>query len=312
MAQLWQANNGYMGTPTLSQELRNAVQPLQRFTQYADVEEAIGTGRGDTYQWNVYGDTTVAGNINGLNENSPMPETGFATGQGSITIKEFGNSVPYSGKYDDLSEHSIKEIIQKTMKNDAAKTLDRVAHAQFDATLLRLTSTSATAATLTDTGTASGNHTNVLSTSHVKLIADTMQERNIPTFDGENYCAVMRPTTLRPILNELEALHVNTPEGWARVMNGEKGNYEGIRFVTQTNIPTEGWGVSDAAYFFGADTVTEAVSIPLEMRGKIPDDFGRSKGIAWYSLCNYGITHADATSAETKKQARIIKWDSVA
>lgn len=93
-------------------------------------------------------------------------------------------------------------------------------------------------------------------------------------------------------------------------MNGEKGNYEAIRFVTQTNIASEGWSVSDAAYFFGADTITEAISIPMELRGKIPDDYGRSKGIAWYSLCNFGITHADDTDAETKKQARIIKWDS--
>lgn len=61
-----------------------------------------------------------------------------------------------------------------------------------------------------------------------------------------------------------------------------------------------------------ADTITEAVSVPLEIRGKIPDDYGRSKGIAWYSLGNFGITHADSTSAETKKQCRIIKWDSAA
>lgn len=251
MSQLWQANNGYMGTPTLSEELRNAVQPLSRFTQYADVEEAIGTNKGETYQWNVYGDTTTGGSIDGLDENQKMPETGFATGQGSITVNEFGNSVSYSGKYDDLSEHPVKEIIQKTLKNDAARTMDQVAHAQFDATLLRMVSTSATAATLTDTGIPSGNQTNVLSTDHIKLIADTLQERNIPTFDGENYCSIMRPTTLRPVLDELETIHQNTPEGWSRIMNGEKGNYEAIRFVTQTNIPSEGWGVSDAAYFFG-------------------------------------------------------------
>lgn len=310
MAQLWQANNGFMGTPTLSEELRNAVQPLSRFTQYSDVEEAIGTGKGEVYQWNVYGDTEDEGDENGIDENAKMPETGFATGQGSITIKEFGIAVPYSGKYDDLSEHPVKEIIQKTLKNNANRTMDRVAHAQFNATLLRLTSTSATAATLTDTGIPSGAHTNALSTDHVKLIADTLQERNIPTFDGENYCSIMRPTTLRPILNELEDIHQHTSEGWSRIMNGEKGNYEAIRFVTQTNIASEGWSVSDAAYFFGADTITEAISIPMELRGKIPDDYGRSKGIAWYSLCNFGITHADDTDAETKKQARIIKWDS--
>lgn len=160
-------------------------------------------------------------------------------------------SVPYTGKYDDLSEHPVREIIQKTLKNNAARTLDLVAEAQFDATILRLTSTSATAATLTETGTASGNHTHVMSLDHIKVISDTMQERNIPTFDGENYCSTMRPTTMRPFRDELETIHQHTPQGWQRLMNGEVGRYEGIRFMSQTNKASEGWGVSDAAYFFG-------------------------------------------------------------
>ena len=225
------------------------------------------------------------------------------------------NSVPYSGKYDDLSEHPVKEIIQKTLKNDAAKTLDRAAHAQFDATLLRMTSTGESTAALTDTGTPGGTATHELSLDHVKIIADTLQERNIPTYDSEHYIAIMRPTTLRPVLDLLEGIHQYTDAGWIRIMNGEKGRYEGIRFVTQTNIPSENWSIvgqpnADAAYFFGADTVTEAIACPLELRGKIPDDYGRGKGIAWYAIEQFGITHADDTSAETKAQARVIKWDS--
>lgn len=61
-----------------------------------------------------------------------------------------------------------------------------------------------------------------------------------------------------------------------------------------------------------ADTVTEAVAVPEELRAKVGEDYGRSKGIAWYALCAFGITHADNTSAETKSQARIIKWSSAA
>ncbi len=92
-------------------------------------------------------------------------------------------------------------------------------------------------------------------------------------------------------------------------MAGEVGRYEGIRMVTQTNIPDAGWtGPSDDGYFFGADTVTEACAIPEEIRGKIPDDYGRGKGIAWYAILAFAITHGDTTSAETRAQARILKW----
>jgi len=58
------------------------------------------------------------------------------------------------------------------------------------------------------------------------------------------------------------------------------------------------------AWRFGADTVAEGIAIPEEIRGKIPGDYGRSRGIAWYALLGFGLVHTDAS------QARIIKWSS--
>jgi hypothetical protein len=205
----------------------------------------------------------------------------------------------------------------QTLRNDCNRTLDRAAAAQFNNAILTVVGTSTTAQNFTDTGTPSGNNDSPLNLFHIKAIADRMQERNIPVFDGENYVAIGRPTTFRPFRNDLEALHMYTESGWTRVMNGEIGRYEGIRFVTQTNIPVEsnwatGSNKSNAAYFFGADTVTEAVACPEELRAKVGDDYGRGKGIAWYALLAFGITHADTASAQTKAQARIIKWASTA
>ena len=256
--QLWSGASGYMATPTLSNELREAVQPLSRFTQFCDTEEAIGKNNGDVYTWNVHGDTADDCPISGLDENAKVPETGYATSQGTVTLREFGIAVPFSKKYDDLSEQPVKAIIHKTLKNSAARTEDRVAHAQFDASLLTATGGGSGAVTVQEDGTFSGAAV-VMTTAHVKTIADTMQERNIPVFDGENYAAIMRPTTLRPVLNELESIHQYTDGGWTRIMNGEKGKYEGIRFTTQTNIPTAGYGAGDAAYFFGKQGVSDNI-----------------------------------------------------
>jgi len=252
--QLWSGANGYMATPTLSEELRNAVQPLSRFAQFCDWEEALGKENGDVYTWNVHGDTATDCPITGLDENVKVPETSFATSQGTVTIKEFGIAVPFSKKYDELSEQPVKAIIQKTLKNSAARTEDRLAHGQFDASLLTGTGGGSGAVTVQTDGTFSGVAV-AMTIAHIKTIADTMQERNIPVFDGENYCSIMRPTTLRPVLTELEGIHQYTAEGWSRIMNGEKGKYEGIRFVTQTNIPSEGYAAGDAAFFFGKNEV---------------------------------------------------------
>ena len=311
--QAWtDTGSNYLANPTLSEDFRVALQPLSRFRQFCDVEAAIGKNRGETFQWNIYGDTLMQGGR--ISENNKMPETKFSIGQGSVTITEFGNSVPFSCKLENLSEHDIKKIIFQTLKNDANRTLDLAAAEQFDNAILTYVATGATTFNVTDTGTPNGTNDFVLDTNHVKNIADYMQERNIPVFDGEHYCCVARPTTMRPMKNDLEDKHMYTSEGWNRVMNGENGRYEGIRFITQTNKPSESWanGKSDAAYFFGADTVTEAISVPEELRAKIGEDYGRSKGIAWYALCEFGITHADTTDASTKKQARIVKFASAA
>ncbi len=106
------------------------------------------------------------------------------------------------------------------------------------------------------------------------------------------------------------------------IYNGEIGKYNGVRFIEQTNIPkgnyTSGnyvvpgsftaWtnGLSDTAFFFGEDTVAEAIVVPEEMRGMIPADFGRSKGIAWYYLGGFALTQTQAL------QSRIVRWGSAA
>jgi hypothetical protein len=48
--------------------------------------------------------------------------------------------------------------------------------------------------------------------------------------------------------------------------------------------------------------------IPEEIRGKIPSDYGRSRGIAWYYMGGFGLVHG-ATVAD-QADARIYKWNS--
>jgi hypothetical protein len=92
------------------------------------------------------------------------------------------------------------------------------------------------------------------------------------------------------------------------IKNGEIGRYENVRFVEQTNISKASWtnSKSDWIYFFGDDTVAEGIAVPEEMRGKIPTDYGRSKGVAWYYLGGFGLVHTAAS------ETRIVKWDSAA
>jgi len=287
-----------------------AVQPLCKFRQFADVKDAAAGGlhKGQEFHWNVYSDTAAQGTV--LAEGTVMPETNFTITQGTMTITEYGNSVPYTGKLDDLSEHPVKEVINKVLKNDAKKAFDIAAHAQFNLTPLRAFptgGTSTSAITLTTNGTATGTINVALGKEHVKTIVDIMKERNIPPYEGDDYFAIAHPTTWRQFKNDLESIKQYTSEGFGLIANGEVGRYENTRFVEQNNIAKAAWtnaAKTNWAYFFGADTVAEGVAVMEEMRGKIPTDFGRSRGIAWYFLGGFGLVQTAAA------QARVIKWDS--
>jgi N4-gp56 family major capsid protein len=312
---IWAVNSlgGYMYSDNLSANLRMAVQPQVKYRQFCDVKDASqqGLSKGDTYHWNVYSDIATAGTT--LQENQVMPESNFTITQGSLTVTEYGNSVPYTGKLDALSEHPVNEIVNKVLKNDATKAFDTAAHAEFDKTPLRICANGATAVdTLDVDGTVTGTNDSALRKAHVVLISDIMKERNIPGYSGDDYYCIAKPTTLSTLKTDLESIHQYTDTGLGMIMNGEIGRYRNTRFVEQTYIAdtgTWGGGLSGDAYFFGEDTCAEAIAIPEEMRGKIPTDFGRSKGVAWYYLGGFGLVH---TTAMGHAQARIVKWDSAA
>lgn len=316
-----------MYSDELSDVLRQQVQPLTKFRQLCDAEDGTkkGLNRGDKYNWDVYSNVGTQGRR--LDEGAPIPETGFTILQHQLTVFEAGNSVPYTGKLVALAKHQVAAIIDKTLKDDARKYFDIEAFLQFKNTQLRAepsSGTSATAINLDTNGTASVTNNLALGTGHVKAIVDTMKERNIPPFTADDYVSVSHPTTFRNLKNSLETIHQYTETGLAHIFNGEIGRYESVRFVEQTFIPKGGaanatsydpWGgiaqawtngLSSWAFFLGGDTVTEAVCVPEEIRAKLPGDYGRSRGIAWYYLGGFGIVHSDSTNS------RIVMWDSAA
>ncbi|MDI6789406.1 MAG: hypothetical protein QME44_01765 [Thermodesulfobacteriota bacterium] len=227
---------------------------------------------------------------------------------------------PFTEKLDNLSEQPVKEIIHKVLKNDCKKALDTAAYDQFVLTPLRVAptgGTSTTAITLTTAGSTATTNNVALGSGHVKAIVDQMKERNIPPFMNEDYYSIGRPAEYRTLKNDLETIKSYSETGFQHIMRGEIGRYETCRFVEQTNInnyrgSTAGvtWtnAKSGVVFFFGEDTVAEAIAIPEEIRGKLPQDYGRDRGVAWFYLGGFALCH---TTAMGQAQARVIMWDSL-
>ena len=332
--QIWSVadEGGYLWAPNLSEYLRLQNLPVVKFRQLCDVKEndadgkpLVGKGRGDKWYWNVF--TKLATKGRAIDETERMPSGSFKVTQYSGTMTEFGNSVDYTGKLDDLSEQPIKEIIRKVLKIDVAEAFDVAAWEQFNSTLLTVTPVSGTSTTAVNAfntdGTANSVTNNVaLGKGHIEPISTQMKERNIPAYEGGDYMCIARPSTYITLKSDLEGIQTYTETGLVQIKNGEIGRYRGVRFVEQTHIPAGGaddsttynpqtgtadaWNnaKSDWAFFMGADTVAEGVAIPEEIRGKIPDDYGRGRGIAWYALEGFGLSHPDAANG------RVVKWTS--
>lgn len=327
--QMWAVaqEGGYLYSDQLSEYLRMTVQPLTKMRQFCDAEDGTqkGLGRGEVFNWDII--SNVARQGRRLNENQPIPETNVTISQGSLVVTEWGNSVPYTGKLEALAKIKIQNLIDKALKHDARKAFDIEAYLQFKRTPLRAApsgGTSTTAITLTTNGATATTNNVELGTGHIKALSDAAKERNIPPYEGDAYFMISHPTSFRTLKNSLESIHQYTQDGLNMIRYGEIGRYEDTRFIEQNNIAKGGandsttydaWeNVADPwnnaksswAFFFGADTVTEAICIPEEIRAKLPGDYGRSKGIAWYALGGFGIIHTQPT------EARIIMWDSAA
>lgn len=327
--QMWAVSSlgGYYYALNLSKELRYGVQATAKWRQFADIRDAFGkvTRAGQTFTWDTV--PMMSRGSRALTETNTIPQGQHTILQGTLTISERGYSIPYTEFLESLSQFSVRQPIMKVLKYDAMVDLDCLAWQQFNKTPLRVVSTSSadTAFTLTTNSTATATNTTLLSKINVRAISDGMKGRNIPYYTDDDYYCIARPAGLRTLKNDLESVFQYTETGLTMIMNGEVGRvpYCNVRVVEQSAVPAGGaadsttydpftdtsdaWnttGSGDWAFFFGADTLCEAIHTPEEIRAKIPDDYGRSRGIAWYALLGYGITHTN------QAQARILKYDS--
>lgn len=318
MAMTWGTQSGYLTNNYLDKRIQYAAQPLLKFRQFVSIKEAFGKQMGDSVNWlKVANVGTVGGR---LVETSTMNETQQALTKGTLTVSEYGNSIPFSYKIEALSEFDIDEIINKGLMQDMVKVVDGVVERQFNNTVLRYVGTSSTGFVLTTNGTATVTNTSALNKYHLKNMLDELRKRNVPGFtaaDGD-YCFIGGVKTLRGIKDDLESISQYTDLGITKVFNGEIGRYDGCRIIldnfasvytydqdarTATAISWTG-ALSNPGYAFGEDTVREAVVEPEHIRMKVATDYGRSKGIGWYFIGGWQLEWTD------EPNTRIIKWDS--
>jgi len=288
----------------LSERLRSIAQPEFRLRQFVDAQEAIGKGRGDTWLFDKTGNVATAGGT--LVETNTIPETNYVTNQGTGTITEYGNSIPYTLKVETLSQFAIEPLVEGKLRDDMVKVIESACGDQYVATEYIAVCSSTAAVAITTNGTATVTATANLSAANVRTMVNFLKTKLVPTYSGGAYVCVGS-------VNLLSGLHSDVATGgWIDISkytgefarnlhNGEIGKFYNCRFIEETGYFSNTIGntsIYGSGVMFGADNVYEAVASPEEIKVKNSADYDRDLGLAWYALLGFKIVWAFATDAE--------------
>jgi N4-gp56 family major capsid protein len=303
--QLWAVSTqgGYAYSALLTKEVRHALQETMKFHQFCELKEAWGKNAGETFLFDKAGNINTAGGT--LTETDTIPAHGQSLYQSTATLYEWGNSIPFTRKYESLGQIDVRRPIVKALRDDMAKTIDTAVEAEFDKAKIRYVATATAGGATTTNGTATATSTCGMTKFHVKEIVDYMfQTMKCGPWDGDNYMAIVSTQSKRDIYDDVESIMQYTKYP----ASGEFGRYYDCRFVKTNHALSNAIGNSSAygeAYFMGEGApVCEGLAVAPHVIPKEVTDYQRSKGLAWYQIAGYCIFWAG------DPDNNIVKFDS--
>lgn len=298
------APTGTYKSHAMSMDLRLAATEDSMFMEHVSPESDFGKGKGETITItriaNVSEPTSAT-----LSETDRIPEDDFTLATTSITVVELGRSIPYTSLSTDLSEFDLENPIQRKLRDQLRLTLDTKIADAFKACQLKYTPTGLASYTTATSGTAGAAATVNMNVYHVEELHDLMYDTyHIPPAEGDDYIGIFRTLSLRGIKRD------PAWEEWKKYtdpqakFNGEVGRLENIRFK-QTNhanaLGKIGTGsVLGEGVVFGEDAIVMAEALSPELRAAMPQDYGRSKGVAWYGILEFGEPFPTSNAGEAR------------
>lgn len=301
------APTGVYKNHAMSSELRKASIAETKFMQFVRPEAGYGKNKGESITISRVSNLTVPTNAR-IQEQQRIPEDSLSISTTSVTVAEWGRSVPYTSLSEDLGSFNMENIVQRALKDQMMLALDAGAASQFTGTSAKIVAYPAGVSTTTFTtnGTAGGSGLSNLNVYHVEQIRDYMfSTLFVPPYEGDDYIGLVSTKAKRGVISDPAWQQWHTYTDNEAKFNGEIGRLEGIRFIEINNTNalsgSKGSGsVQGEAVFFGADAVVSAVALDPELRAKVPEDFGRSKSVAWYGILEFGVVWNTANAGEAK------------
>lgn len=303
------ALGGALTSETLSRTYRLAAQRKYRWRQLTRVDLALGSNNGDTYTFRKGGDLADEGQVVG--EFDPVPETEAQERSGSVTVQERTNANPYTQRLSLLAKLSVEDVSVVRLRNNMAKTLDRMCGYYFRKSELVYTPTgtvgSPTSALVQD-GNPTVNSARPFAYYDLKNLVDLARHTYLmPTWDSEGYILVASGTAARSLKDDTELVEIFKYGDPQRNLNGEIGKiYGNTRVVEENHLLNGNMSAGCGEVVLVAwDAVIEAMAYAEEIQAASADKWGRQKALRWVTFLGWERVYNYSTDNGEDRTIRV-------
>lgn len=288
--------------------LHNA-QGIMRFEEFAVRKQELLAAPGEVVKFTIYNDLDRdLVNKGKLTEGVSLSGNAMSAIQKSITVTEWGNAINVSEKLLRLSWDDVMAEAATLLGRDYAVTRDlAIRDAVFDgAASLVSQQISAAADDTSAAGTADIDASETMTIEHIREAVEILQTNDAPKFFGDYYVCFLHPHQAAYLRRDTDWVNAHQYVGTRNLFNGEIGRWEDVIFIVTTHAPngaaaptaaghdpalvgdgTNGIAAGVKGYkacVFADQCLYIADSLPVELRDNGVEDFGRTHGLAWYSI----------------------------
>lgn len=294
------ADGGYLANKPLSSKLRYVNTAQYVFRQFTRPEPGFGKQRGESIDFDKISMAVTQGGV--IGEFQDIPETKFSITKDNLQVTEYGNSIPWTGKLETLSEFNPNQPVQKVILNDEKQVLDNAVATEMKTSKLCYIATGAATQTWDVDGTASTTATTNFNYFHLKEMVDAAETglfgsgntgKIIPKFPDGKYVIILSIKAKRGLFDDPEFQEAAKFAYPRKLFNGEimEETVYNCRFVVTDNSDAlsnaKGSNSIGEALLIGDDSVVEGVALKEELRYKLAVKYGRDKGLAWYAVLGF-------------------------
>lgn len=296
-----------------SKEIEFKAMPNMRFFQFATIKTELNVEPGLTISMLTYDNLEKGGK---LTEGVRMEGKALSSSMKEIRVTEYGNSVTVSElnirtNFDDIMANVTTllgrdyAIVLDTMLRDVALSNAQTVYAsKGDGTKV--------------TARKDLDATCKLKVSTIKDCIEVLATNNAPKYNGADWICFVHPHQSRDLRDDPAWINASNYGAPGLLFLGEIGKIDDTRFIETTILCNGASAQDDPSYtvalqkgkdangeesgdvnkvpvyqavIFGDRYYGIAISLPVQLRDNGVIDYGRERGLAWYSIMGAGILH---------------------